>query len=61
MENTVTEIINYVIEQGRVLTDETTESGFNLESLRVEVEFECQERGLEDCEEMAEEAVERYS
>lgn len=60
MENTVTEIINFVIENGRVLQDENTDSGFNLESLRVEVEFECQERGLENCEEMAEEAVKMY-
>lgn len=60
MKNTVTEIINFVIENGRVLQDETTDSGFNLESLRVEVEFECQERGLENCEEMADEAVKRY-
>jgi hypothetical protein len=44
-----------------VLPDESTESGFNLESLRVEVEFECQERGLDNCEEMADEAVERYT
>jgi hypothetical protein len=60
-ENTVTEIINFVIENGRVLPDESTESGFNLESLRVEVEFECSERGLDNCEEMADEAVERYT
>lgn len=61
MENSLNEIVNFVIENGRVLQDDSTESGFNLESLRVEVEFECSERGLEDCEEMADEAVKLYA
>ena len=48
-----TEIAQFVVENGRV-------EGVGvewLESLRVEVEFECGDRGLEDCEEIAEVAV----
>ena len=48
-----TEIAQFVVENGRV---EGVEVEW-LESLRVEVEFECGDRGLEDCEEIAEVAV----
>jgi hypothetical protein len=47
------EIAQFVVENGRV----SGEGGDWLESLRDEVEFECGERELEDCEEIAEAAV----
>lgn len=51
-----TEIAQDVIDNGRVTLagDEWSES------LRIEVEFECGERGLDDCEEIAEAAVNLY-
>lgn len=51
-----TEIAQDVIENGRVEGDG---EGW-LESLAVEVEFECSERGYDDCEEIAEAAVNLY-
>lgn len=51
-----TEIAKDVIENGRV---EGAGEGW-LESLAVEVKFECSERGHEDCEEIAEAAVNLY-
>ena len=47
------EIAQFVVENGRV----TGEGSEWLESLRGEVEFECDERGISDCEEIAEVAV----
>lgn len=47
------EIAQFVVENGRV----QGEGEEWLESLRTEVEFECSERGLEDCDEIAEVAV----
>lgn len=55
IQNSAAEISQFVIENGRVESDE---NGINLASLEVEVEFECMERGLEDCEEIAAAAVE---
>lgn len=52
-----TEIAQFVIENGRV----EGEGDDWKESLRNEVEFECSERGLEDCEEIAEVAVDLQS
>lgn len=51
-----TEVAQDVIDNGRVTLagDEWSES------LRIEVEFECGERGLDDCEEIAEAAVNLY-
>lgn len=48
-----TEIAQFVVENGRV----EGEGVEWLESLRVEVEFECGDRGLDDCGEIAEVAV----
>ena len=47
------EIAQFVVENGRV----QGEGSEWLESLRGEVEFECDERGLDDCAEIAEVAV----
>ena len=47
------EIAQFVVENGRV----SGEGSERVESLRVEVEFEAGERGLDDCEEIAEVAV----
>lgn len=52
--NQATQISQFVIESGRVESDE---NGLNLESLRVEVEFECNERGFDNCAMIAEVAV----
>lgn len=52
------EIARFVVENGRVEGDE---GNLNLESLRIEVEIECGERGIEDCAEIAEAAVELNS
>jgi hypothetical protein len=49
--NQAAAISQFVIENGRVETDDSGQ--VNAESLRVEVEFECGERGLEDCSEIA--------
>lgn len=51
------EISRFVSENGRVQGDGDDWK----ESLRTEVEFECSERGLEDCEEIAEVAVKLVS
>lgn len=51
-----TEIAQDVIDNGRV----TGEGDEWSESLRIEVEFECGERGLDDCEEIADAAVKLY-
>lgn len=53
--NQAASIAAFVIENGRVETDDSGQ--VNAESLRVEVEFECGERGLEDCGEIAAAAV----
>lgn len=53
--NIAAEITQFVVENGRVEPDG---DGINLESLRIEVEFEASERGLEDCSEIAAVAVE---
>lgn len=50
------EIAQDVIENGRVIGDGDEWK----ESLRNEVEFECGERGYEDCEEIADAAVKLY-
>lgn len=55
IQNQAAMISQFVIENGRV---ESGENGINLASLEVEVEFECEERGLEDCSEIAAAAVE---
>ena len=55
IQNQAAEIAQFVIENGRVESDGN--GSFNTESLRVEVEFECNERGLSDCTEIAEAAV----
>jgi hypothetical protein len=47
------EIAQFVVENGRV----QGEGSERLESLRIEVEFECNERDLDDCAEIAEVAV----
>lgn len=52
--NTAAQLSQFVVENGRVQSDE---NGLSLESLRVEVEFECNERGLEDCAMIAEAAA----
>lgn len=54
IQNAAAEISQFVIENGRV---ESGENGINLASLEVEVEFECEERGLPDCGEIAAAAV----
>lgn len=51
--NQAAEISRFVIENGRV----EGEGEAWTESLRVEVEFECSERNLPDCDEIAEAAV----
>ena len=51
-----TEIAQDVIENGRVIGHGDDWK----ESLRNEVEFECSERGLDDCEEIADAAVNLY-
>ena len=51
--NQATEIARHVVENGRV----QGEGQAWLESLRIEVEFECEERGLSDCTEIADAAV----
>jgi hypothetical protein len=53
--NQAAEISRFVLENGRVESD--GEGNLNLESLRTEVEFECSERNLPDCDEIAEAAV----
>lgn len=54
------EILRDVVENGRVLADE--DGNLNEESVRVEVEFECLERGiLEDCDGIISAAVEMIS
>lgn len=55
-KDTALEIANYVVENGRVEGD----GDEWIESLRVEVEFEADERGLENSTELAELAVESY-
>lgn len=55
IQNQAAEISQFVIENGRVESDA---SGINLASLEAEVEFECRERGLPDCSEIAAAAVE---
>lgn len=59
IQNAAAEISQFVIENGRVLADD--DGNLNEESVRVEVEFECMERGLEDCEEIAAAAAEMIS
>jgi hypothetical protein len=54
--NTAAQIAQFVVENGRVESD--GRGNLNLESLRAEVEFECGERGLPDCTEIAAAAVE---
>lgn len=49
------EIAKFVVENGRVESD--GDGNLNQESLRGEVEFECEERGLEDCAEIADLAL----
>lgn len=49
------EIAKHVVDNGRVLSDGT--GSLDLLSLRAEVEFECDERGLSDCAEIANIAV----
>lgn len=51
------EIAQSVVENGRV----SGQGSEWLEALRNEVEFECGERGLDDCEEIAEVAVKLQS
>ena len=53
--NQAAEISKFVVESGRVESDD--DGNINSESLRVEVEFECGERGLSECAEIAEAAV----
>ena len=53
--NQAAEISKFVVESGRVESDD--DGNINSESLRVEVEFECGERGLSECSEIAEAAV----
>lgn len=55
--NLAKQIAQDVIDNGRVVGEDQDW----LESLRVEVEFECRDRGHDDCEEIAETAVNLYS
>lgn len=55
---TATELAQFVIESGRVTGDTPDEW---LESLTGEVEFECNDRGIDDCHEIAEAARKIYS
>jgi hypothetical protein len=54
-----TEIARFVVDNGRVASDD--DGNLDPESLRGEVEFECEERNIEDCTEIAEVAVNLFA